>query len=97
MPLRIAAKVPRSESGYFKERLEPEIDGDRVRLVGEVNDEKKEQFLGGRPYMIGENTYISQRCIASYASRPPWTFTSSRKNRKTDRFSKSLGYPSLFV
>jgi glycosyltransferase involved in cell wall biosynthesis len=46
MPLRIAAKVPRGDRGYFKEELEPKIDGDQVRLTGEVNDATKERFLG---------------------------------------------------
>src|SRR4051794_16625425 len=45
MPLRIAAKVPRGERGYFKEKLEPQIDGKQVQLTGEVNDETKRQFL----------------------------------------------------
>ncbi len=45
MPLRIAAKVPRGERGYFKERLEPLIDGEQVQLTGEVNDATKEKFL----------------------------------------------------
>jgi len=45
MPLDIAAKVPRGERGYFKDRLEPRIDGSRVRLTGEVNDVTKEEFL----------------------------------------------------
>src|SRR4051812_7262588 len=47
MPLRIAAKIPRGERGYFKERLEPQIDGRQVQLTGEVNDKTKEQFLAG--------------------------------------------------
>jgi glycosyltransferase involved in cell wall biosynthesis len=47
MPLRIAAKVPRGERSFFHERLEPQIDGTHVHLTGEVNDEKKEQFLAG--------------------------------------------------
>src|SRR5205814_4110399 len=38
MPLRIAAKVPRGERGYFKERIEPEIDSRQIQLIGEVND-----------------------------------------------------------
>jgi glycosyltransferase involved in cell wall biosynthesis len=46
VPLRIAAKVPRGERGYFKERLEPKIDGQKVQLCGEVNDQTKEKFLG---------------------------------------------------
>jgi glycosyltransferase involved in cell wall biosynthesis len=46
MPLRIAAKLPRDEGGYFKEHLEPQIDGDHVQLVGEVKDDAKEKFLG---------------------------------------------------
>ena len=45
MPLRIAAKVPRGERGYFKEKLEPQIDGEQVQLIGEVNDATKRQFL----------------------------------------------------
>jgi glycosyltransferase involved in cell wall biosynthesis len=45
MPLRIAAKVPRGERGYFSERLEPRIDGTHIQLSGEVNDATKEGFL----------------------------------------------------
>ena len=45
VPLRIAAKVPKGERGYFKEQLEPKIDGRDVQLTGEVNDRTKEQFL----------------------------------------------------
>ncbi len=45
MPLRIAAKVPKGERGYFKEQLEPKIDGRNVQLTGEVNDQTKEKFL----------------------------------------------------
>src|SRR5205085_5307353 len=52
MPLRIAAKVPRGERGYFKERLEPQIDGRQVQLTGEVNDKTKEQFLGGAAALL---------------------------------------------
>src|SRR5437660_4137566 len=47
MPLRIAAKVPRGERGYFKERLEPQIDGEQIKLTGEVNYQAKEKFLEG--------------------------------------------------
>ena len=47
LPLRIAAKIPRGERGYYKDRLAPRIDGERVRLVGEVNDAAKSDFLGG--------------------------------------------------
>ena len=37
----MAAKIPRSETRYYKEKLEPLIDGDRIRLVGELNDAEK--------------------------------------------------------
>jgi hypothetical protein len=52
MPLRIAAKVPRGERNYFKEKLEPEIDGAQVQLTGEVNDEAKRQFLAGAAALL---------------------------------------------
>jgi glycosyltransferase involved in cell wall biosynthesis len=44
MPLRIAAKLPRRHSRYFKERLQPLIDA-ATELVGEVEDSRKEGFL----------------------------------------------------
>ncbi|MGO4511117.1 glycosyltransferase family 4 protein [Bradyrhizobium sp. 2TAF36] len=44
-PLRIAAKIPRGETGYFKKKLEPHIEGRMVQLVGEVGDAKKQPFL----------------------------------------------------
>jgi glycosyltransferase involved in cell wall biosynthesis len=52
MPLRIAAKVPRGERRYFKETLEPQIDGDQVRLIGEVNDKTKRDFLAGAAALL---------------------------------------------
>jgi len=52
MPLRIAAKVPRGERTYFKERLEPLIDGTRVQLIGEVNDQAKQGFLAGAAALL---------------------------------------------
>jgi glycosyltransferase involved in cell wall biosynthesis len=45
IPLHIAAKVPTGERGYFKEKLEPLIDGREVQITGEVNDSTKEKFL----------------------------------------------------
>src|SRR5215218_4269888 len=52
MPLRIAAKVPRGEQGYFKEKLEPQIDGKHVQLSGEVNDRTKQQFLANAAALL---------------------------------------------
>jgi len=52
MPLRIAAKVPRVERRYFKERLEPQIDGDRIQLTGEVTDKTKQEFLAGAAALL---------------------------------------------
>jgi glycosyltransferase involved in cell wall biosynthesis len=52
IPLRIAAKVPRGETRYFEERLQPQIDGKRIELIGEVNDRQKEGFLAGAAALI---------------------------------------------
>ena len=52
MPLRIAAKVPKGERGYFKEQLEPKIDGREVQLTGEVNDQTKEEFLANAAALV---------------------------------------------
>ena len=45
IPLRIAAKVPRDQRSYFKEHLEPLVDGKNIQLVGEVDDRRKQDFL----------------------------------------------------
>ncbi|UWU73141.1 glycosyltransferase family 4 protein [Bradyrhizobium huanghuaihaiense] len=52
MPLRIAAKIPRAETAYFKKHLEPQIDGETIQLVGEVDDAKKQPFLAGAAALL---------------------------------------------
>lgn len=52
MPLRIAAKVPRGETAYFRKCLEPEIDGTYVQLVGEVDENGKQPFLSGAAALL---------------------------------------------
>jgi glycosyltransferase involved in cell wall biosynthesis len=52
MPLRIAAKVPRDHRSYFKEHLEPLIDGKNIQLVGEVDDRRKQGFLDGAAALL---------------------------------------------
>jgi glycosyltransferase involved in cell wall biosynthesis len=52
MPLRIAAKVPRAERGYFKEQIEPLIDGKQIQTIGEVNERAKENFLANASALL---------------------------------------------
>jgi len=52
MPLRIAAKIPRAERGYFKETLKPQVDGSQIQLTGEVNDKTKQQFLAAATALL---------------------------------------------
>jgi glycosyltransferase involved in cell wall biosynthesis len=51
-PLRIAAKIPRSENRYFKEHIRPLLDGDRVDFAGEVDDGAKADFLGNASALL---------------------------------------------
>jgi glycosyltransferase involved in cell wall biosynthesis len=46
LPLRIAAKIPRLQSHYFKDKIEPLVDGARIEFVGEVNERQKQGLLG---------------------------------------------------
>jgi glycosyltransferase involved in cell wall biosynthesis len=46
LPLRIAAKLPKSENRYFCERVQPLIQGNGVEFVGEVDDAGKQLLLG---------------------------------------------------
>jgi glycosyltransferase involved in cell wall biosynthesis len=52
IPLRIAAKIPRAEHGYFNEKIKPMIDGDGVELIGEVDEETKQDFLAGAAALL---------------------------------------------
>lgn len=52
MPLHIAAKVPRAEKGYFAQKIAPLVDDVNVRLVGEVNERTKEEFLRNAAALI---------------------------------------------
>jgi glycosyltransferase involved in cell wall biosynthesis len=45
LPLRIAAKLPRQQGHYFKEELEPLIDGQQVQFTGELEEQGKGQLL----------------------------------------------------
>jgi glycosyltransferase involved in cell wall biosynthesis len=52
MPLRMAAKIPRGETRYFKETIKPLLDGSDVQFVGEVNDKQKNDFLGNASALL---------------------------------------------
>jgi glycosyltransferase involved in cell wall biosynthesis len=44
LPLRIAAKI--EENSYFRERIWPHVDGDRIQFIGELGEGDKIDFLG---------------------------------------------------
>jgi glycosyltransferase involved in cell wall biosynthesis len=52
MELRMAAKIPRAETRYFKEHLRPLVDGAQIRLVGEVTDDAKGDLLRGASALL---------------------------------------------
>jgi glycosyltransferase involved in cell wall biosynthesis len=45
LPLRIAAKLPRSESRFFKERIEPLMEDERITFTGELDEFGKGELL----------------------------------------------------
>jgi glycosyltransferase involved in cell wall biosynthesis len=52
LPLRMAAKIPKAETRYYKETLAPLIDGDRIQLVGELAQEGKTTLLQGAAALL---------------------------------------------
>ncbi len=58
MPLKIAAKIVRSERHYFTQRIKPLLHGTDVEFVGEIDEAHKTEFLGTR-----------QRCYFRFAGR----------------------------
>ena len=51
-PLRMAAKIPRGETRYFKNTIKPLLDGPEVQFVGEVNEKQKTDFLGNASALL---------------------------------------------
>ena len=47
LPLKMAGKVDAVDREYFREQVEPLIDGDQIQYLGEVSQEEKVQLLGG--------------------------------------------------
>ncbi len=47
IPLKMAAKIDRVDEDYFRDVIEPMIDGTSVELIGEINDAQKPEFLSG--------------------------------------------------
>jgi glycosyltransferase involved in cell wall biosynthesis len=52
LELRMAAKIPRAETRYFNERLKPLVDGEQIKLVGELNDKAKGDLLRGASALL---------------------------------------------
>jgi glycosyltransferase involved in cell wall biosynthesis len=45
LPLRIAAKVPSGQNKYFRDRIQPLVDGNQIQFIGEVGERDKPKFL----------------------------------------------------
>ena len=46
LKLKLAAKIGYDDRAYFHEVVEPLIDGERIDYVGEIEEDKKAEFLG---------------------------------------------------
>lgn len=52
MPLLMAAKVDKVDRAYFEAVVEPLLDGDLVRFIGEVGEAERLEFLGGADALL---------------------------------------------
>jgi glycosyltransferase involved in cell wall biosynthesis len=52
LPLRIAAKVDPADEEYFASTIKPLLSGSDVDFIGEVDDEKKADLLGGAQALL---------------------------------------------
>jgi hypothetical protein len=46
IPLKIAAKVDRTDEVYFQEKIHPLLKGPGVQFIGEIDEQQKSEFLG---------------------------------------------------
>jgi len=47
LPIKIAAKVDKADTAYFKREIEPLLAQPHVEFIGEINDSQKSEFLSG--------------------------------------------------
>ncbi len=47
LKIKLAAKIGADDRAYFEEAVEPLLDGDSVTYVGEIEEPRKAEFLGG--------------------------------------------------
>jgi glycosyltransferase involved in cell wall biosynthesis len=52
LPLKIAAKVDKSDREYFDNRVKPLIDGDKIQFIGEIDERRKQAFLGNAAALL---------------------------------------------
>jgi glycosyltransferase involved in cell wall biosynthesis len=52
MPLKIAAKVDRTDKSYFESHVKPMLDHKLVEFVGEISDLEKNEFLGNASALL---------------------------------------------
>ena len=52
MPLKIAAKVDRSDREYFETRIKPMLKDKLIEFVGEISDLEKNEFLGNASALL---------------------------------------------
>ena len=52
IPLKIAAKVDRTDKSYFESQVKPMLDHKLIQLVGEISDLEKNEFLGNASALL---------------------------------------------
>ncbi len=52
MPLKVAAKVDKTDREYFDEQIQPMMKSENVEFIGEINDRDKSEFLSGAVVLL---------------------------------------------
>jgi glycosyltransferase involved in cell wall biosynthesis len=52
VPLVLAGPVQPGQQDFFEREVEPHVDGERVRYIGEVGDEKRDLYAGARALLM---------------------------------------------
>ena len=52
LPLVLAGPVQPGQQEFFEREVEPHVDGERVRYVGEVGEEKRDLYAGARALLM---------------------------------------------
>jgi hypothetical protein len=83
IPLKIAAKVDRTDEVYFRDQITPLLKGPGVQFIGEIDEQQKSDFLGQALALVGQFCWSDRyhsKAVNGLGPRPPSVWVCGRNS-----------------